>query len=190
MPSRILGQPCLPVVRDLSVAAANCWWLTSWGPLSENAGQRKRQFSVGQRSGSWTRGSSSHFRPASTGDNRRRRRVLAQSESDGGSNNASSAASGAWKRATHSSRWLRRIGELARVASPGSRRSSQHSCSGRGVVVSEWKQRQLERQARFWEQVRAGATFTAACGFVRVEHHQGYRWRKVWPAAAFHPFLG
>jgi hypothetical protein len=46
-------------------------------------------------------------------------------------------------------------------------------------VVSEWKQRQLERQARFWEQVRAGATFTAACEAAGVERHQGYRWRKV-----------
>ena len=45
--------------------------------------------------------------------------------------------------------------------------------------MSEWKQRQLERQARFWEQVRAGATFTAACEAAGVERHQGYRWRKV-----------
>jgi transposase, IS30 family len=45
--------------------------------------------------------------------------------------------------------------------------------------VSEWKQRQLERQSRFWEQVRAGATFTAACEAAGVERHQGYRWRKA-----------
>jgi len=46
-------------------------------------------------------------------------------------------------------------------------------------VVSEWKQAQLERQARFWAQVRLGATFTAACEAAGVERHQGYRWRKA-----------
>ena len=45
--------------------------------------------------------------------------------------------------------------------------------------MSERKQRQLERQARFWAQVRLGATFTAACEAAGVERHQGYRWRKV-----------
>ena len=45
--------------------------------------------------------------------------------------------------------------------------------------MSEWKQRQLERQARFWAQVRLGATFTAACEAAGVERHQGYRWRKA-----------
>ena len=45
--------------------------------------------------------------------------------------------------------------------------------------MSEWKQAQLERQARFWAQVRLGATFTAACEAAGVERHQGYRWRKM-----------
>ena len=45
--------------------------------------------------------------------------------------------------------------------------------------MSEWKQRQLDRQAKFWAQVRVGATFTAACEAAGVERHQGYRWRKV-----------
>jgi len=45
--------------------------------------------------------------------------------------------------------------------------------------VSEWKQAQLERQARFWAEVRLGATFTAACEAAGVERHQGYRWRKA-----------
>jgi len=43
--------------------------------------------------------------------------------------------------------------------------------------VSEWKQQQLERQARFWELIRKGVTNTAACEAVGVERHQGYRWR-------------
>ena len=45
--------------------------------------------------------------------------------------------------------------------------------------MSEWRQRQVERQARFWEQIRAGKTNTAACDAVGVERHQGYRWRKA-----------
>jgi IS30 family transposase len=45
--------------------------------------------------------------------------------------------------------------------------------------VSEWQQRQLERQARFWELIRKGWTNTAACEAVGVERRQGYRWRKA-----------
>jgi IS30 family transposase len=44
--------------------------------------------------------------------------------------------------------------------------------------VSEWKQQQLDRQARFWEFIRLGWTNTA-CEAVGVERHQGYRWRKA-----------
>jgi IS30 family transposase len=45
--------------------------------------------------------------------------------------------------------------------------------------VSEWQQKQRERQARFWELIRKGWTNTAACEAVGVERHQGYRWRKA-----------
>ena len=45
--------------------------------------------------------------------------------------------------------------------------------------MSEWKQAQLEREARFWAQVRLGATFTTACEAAGVDRHQGYRWRKA-----------
>jgi IS30 family transposase len=45
--------------------------------------------------------------------------------------------------------------------------------------VSEWQQRQLERQARFWELIRKGWTNMAACEAVGVERRQGYRWRKA-----------
>ncbi len=45
--------------------------------------------------------------------------------------------------------------------------------------MSRWQQNQLERQARFWEQIRQGKTNTAACEAVGVERRQGYRWRKA-----------
>jgi transposase, IS30 family len=46
-------------------------------------------------------------------------------------------------------------------------------------VVSAWQQKQLEKQAGFWEQIRQGKTNTAACEAVGVERRQGYRWRKA-----------
>ncbi len=45
--------------------------------------------------------------------------------------------------------------------------------------MSVWQQKQLERQARFWELIRQGRTNTAACEAAGVERHQGYRWRKA-----------
>jgi IS30 family transposase len=47
------------------------------------------------------------------------------------------------------------------------------------LLMSAWQQKQLERQARFWEQIRQGKTSTAACEAVGVERRQGYRWRKA-----------
>ncbi len=45
--------------------------------------------------------------------------------------------------------------------------------------MSAWQQKQVERQARFWELIRQGKTNTAACEAVGVERRQGYRWRKA-----------
>ncbi len=45
--------------------------------------------------------------------------------------------------------------------------------------MSEWQQRQSERQAQFWALIRQGRTNTAACEAVGVERRQGYRWRKA-----------
>lgn len=47
------------------------------------------------------------------------------------------------------------------------------------LLVSEWRQWQLGRQARFWQGVRLGASFTAACEAAGVDRRQGYRWRKA-----------
>jgi len=47
------------------------------------------------------------------------------------------------------------------------------------LLMSAWRQEQLERQARFWELIRQGKTNTAACEAVGVERRQGYRWRKA-----------
>src|SRR5919112_410779 len=56
----------------------------------------------------------------------------------------------------------------------------RRNTTGRGgVVVSAWQQKQMERQARFWELIGQGKTNTAASEAVGVERSQGYRWRKA-----------
>ncbi|MFY0409808.1 helix-turn-helix domain-containing protein [Solicola sp. PLA-1-18] len=37
----------------------------------------------------------------------------------------------------------------------------------------------LEQQARFWELVRSGSTFSQACDADGVDRRQGYRWRRA-----------
>lgn len=53
--------------------------------------------------------------------------------------------------------------------------------------MSVWQQKQLERQARFWELIRQSRTNTAASEAVGVERHQGYWWRL---AAGYQPLPG
>ena len=45
--------------------------------------------------------------------------------------------------------------------------------------MSRWKHEQIQRQERFWEAVRKGWTWTAACEAAGVERRQGYRWRRA-----------
>ena len=45
--------------------------------------------------------------------------------------------------------------------------------------MSKWKHEQLQRQERYWEQVRKGLSERAACEAAGVDRRQGYRWRKV-----------
>ena len=47
------------------------------------------------------------------------------------------------------------------------------------MVVSEWRRIRDERQARFWQLVSAGSTFSQACDAVGVDPRQGYRWRRA-----------
>ena len=47
------------------------------------------------------------------------------------------------------------------------------------LSLSRWKHEQVQRQERFWEQVRRGTTWTAACEAAGVDRAQGYRWRRA-----------
>lgn len=46
-------------------------------------------------------------------------------------------------------------------------------------MLSEWRRIRDEQQARFWQLVKEGSTFSQACEAVGVDRRQGYRWRRT-----------